>query len=154
MSQLTNRWMDASIDRCMDGWIYDRRKHWGSPLSEHLWHVHPSLPLPSWPTLCGLSPLVQDFKLTWMLMKWYKRLNPENEAGSWSQARVQLPSSSPRKSQTLAHSWKPIMAPQDEGCKTHPTSMHLAGPPLRFAKRTLPTLLTYRHTLSTVPGSQ
>lgn len=85
--------MDASIDIHMDGWIHDRKKHWGCPLNLLVSISDSSIHhccCPSWPTLCGLSPLAQDFKLTWVLMNGTERLHRESEAGSWSQSRMQL----------------------------------------------------------------
>lgn len=125
--------MDASIDRHMDGWIHDRRKHWGCSLNllvsisdSSIYHCC----CPSWPTLCGLSPLAQDFKLTWMLMKWYRdcivkvKQAPDHSPGC----------NSPRKSQAFAHSWKPAIVPHDEDCKTHLAPTHLTGPSPGFSK--------------------
>lgn len=63
-------------------------------------------------------------------MKWYRdyilkvKEEPDHNPGY----------NSPRKSQTFAHSWKPIIVPHDEGCKTHFSPTHLTGPSLGFFK--------------------
>ena len=154
--------MNGCIHRQMHGWMNGWMNIWQEEVlrrsiksaGEHLWHVHPSLSLPSWPTLCWLSPLVQDFKLTWMLMKWYRRLNPENEADFWSQARMQLPGSPPQEITVVCTFLEANHRTMRWSCEIHLTSAHLTGPPLEFSKGTLPTMLTYCHTLSTVLISQ
>lgn len=130
VSEWTNGWMDASIDRHMDGWIHDRKKHLGCPLNLLVSISDSSIHhccCPSWPTLCGLSPLAQDFK---HFMKWYRdstvkaKQAPDHSPGC----------NSPRKSQTFAHSWKPTIVAHDEGYKTHLAPTHLTGPSPGFCQ--------------------
>lgn len=77
-----NKWMDECMDTCMgrwmNGWMCERGKSLRKSIKssgEQLWHLHLSLLLPSTIPLPGAHTIIQYSRLTWVLVKWFRRVS-------------------------------------------------------------------------------
>lgn len=84
--------MDASIGRHMDGWIHDRKKLWGCPLSVLVNISDSSIHHCSCPLAHSLwaQPISPGFQAYLNAYEMVQRLHSESEGGAWSQPRIQL----------------------------------------------------------------
>lgn len=146
--------MNGRIHRQTHGWMNAWQKEaLGMSIKsagEHLWQFHPSLLLPLLAHPLWAQPIRPGFQAYPNAYEMVQRLHRESEAGSWSQPRMQLSQEITGICTFLEanHSttWWRL---QDTSCSHTPHRLIS-----RFFKRTLSTIFTYCHTLSTVPSSQ
>lgn len=138
-----NKWMDTFmhrnwVERWMDEYVTEGWT-WGSQLSLLVSgfdiHIHQCC-CPPQPHSLGSIPSAHNCRLTWVMVRWFRRVCHEGDRSSSIIARPQL-------------FWEQTPVARDEGCKTGTQTCH-AGVympcqpyPPEFWQRGLPTTLHY-----------
>lgn len=144
MNGYMNKWMDACMDRSVNGWLCGRRKSLRKSIKfsgEQLWHLNSSLLLPSTAPLPGAHPI----SLVLQVHLSVGEMVQESVSWGWQELINHSQAPTPLGANHSSMGWRL----QDRDPRPRfVTLLHASqAPPPEFWQREFPTTLLYCHSI-------